>query len=222
MPRTPGRGWSEVLPLAEAREGPWRRRPKGRLRHRHRWSTRLVRATPMRMTEISATLVLGPRASPPRVLDPGHSGIWAQRPRFHRGRIATQEARMAPPPEGSTAWPTELRLRKDKAALTVVFDTGEAFEFPAEFLRVHSPSAEVQGHSPHERKTVAGKRNVAILEVHPVGNYAVRLVFDDMHSTGIFSWDYFAKLGRDQGRLWRAYLDELAAKGLARDPSGRS
>jgi len=120
------------------------------------------------------------------------------------------------------AWPTEVRLRKDKAALTVVFDTGEAFEFPAEFLRVHSPSAEVQGHSPHERKTVAGKRNVAILEVHPVGNYAVRLVFDDMHSTGIFSWDYFARLGRDQGRMWRAYLDELAVKGLARDPTGRS
>jgi len=129
---------------------------------------------------------------------------------------------MAPGSERSTAWPTEVRLRKDKAALTVVFDTGEAFEFPAEFLRVHSPSAEVQGHSPHERKTVAGKRNVAILEVHPVGNYAVRLVFDDMHSTGIFSWDYFARLGRDQGRMWRAYLDELAVKGLARDPTGRS
>jgi len=129
---------------------------------------------------------------------------------------------MAPGSERSTAWPTEVRLRKDKAALTVVFDTGEAFEFPAEFLRVHSPSAEVQGHSPHERKTVAGKRNVAILEVHPVGNYAVRLVFDDMHSTGIFSWDYFARLGRDQGRMWRAYLDELALKGLSRDPTGRS
>jgi len=129
---------------------------------------------------------------------------------------------MAPGSERSMAWPTEVRLRKDKAALTVVFDTGEAFEFPAEFLRVHSPSAEVQGHSPHERKTVAGKRNVAILEVHPVGNYAVRLVFDDMHSTGIFSWDYFARLGRDQGRMWRAYLDELAVKGLARDPTGRS
>lgn len=129
---------------------------------------------------------------------------------------------MAPPPEGSTAWPTELRLRKDKAALTVVFDTGEAFEFPAEFLRVLSPSAEVQGHSPDERKTVGGKRNVTILEVHPVGNYAVRLVFDDMHSTGIFSWDYFARLGRDQGRMWRAYLDELAAKGLSRDLPGTS
>jgi len=125
---------------------------------------------------------------------------------------------MASVSEGNTAWPTELRLRKDKATLTIVFDTGEVFEFPAEFLRVLSPSAEVQGHSPDERKTVAGKRNVTILEVRPVGNYAVRLVFDDMHSTGIFSWDYFAKLGRDQGRMWRAYLDELARKGLSRDP----
>ena len=87
---------------------------------------------------------------------------------------------MASVSESSTAWPTELRLRKDKAALTVVFDTGEAFEFPAEFLRVYSPSAEVQGHSPDERKTVAGKRNVTILEVQSVGNYAVRLVFDDI------------------------------------------
>jgi DUF971 family protein len=128
---------------------------------------------------------------------------------------------MAPPPERSTAWPTELRLRKDKMALSVVFDSGDAFEFPAEFLRVHSPSAEVQGHSPDERKTIGGKRNVAIIEVHPVGNYAVRLVFDDMHSTGIFSWDYFARLGRDQEPMWRTYLDELAAKGLSRDPPGR-
>ena len=99
----------------------------------------------------------------------------------------------------------------------VAFDNGEAFEFPAEFLRVLSPSAEVQGHSPQERRTIGGKRDVRIIEVQPVGNYAVRLVFDDTHATGIFSWDYFLKLGRDQGRLWRDYLDELAAKGLARD-----
>ena len=127
---------------------------------------------------------------------------------------------MAPGTESSAAWPTELRLRKDKAALAVVFDNGEAFEFPAEFLRVYSPSAEVQGHSPAERKTTGGKRNVTILEVQPVGNYAVRLVFDDMHSTGIFSWDYLARLGRDQGHMWRAYLDELAAKGLSRETPG--
>src|SRR5262250_3799247 len=118
-------------------------------------------------------------------------------------------------------WPTELRLRKDRKMLTVAFDDGATFDLPAEYLRVCSPSAEVQGHSPSERRTVAGKQNVEILEIHPIGNYAVRLVFDDMHSTGIFSWDYFAKLGRDQGRLWREYLDELAAKGLSRDPPRR-
>ena len=102
--------------------------------------------------------------------------------------------------------------------LHVAFESGEAFDFPAEFLRVHSPSAEVQGHSADERKTIAGKRRVTILEVQPVGNYAVRLVFDDLHSTGIFTWDYFVKAGRDQARMWRAYLDDLAAKGLGRDP----
>jgi DUF971 family protein len=121
----------------------------------------------------------------------------------------------------AAAAPTEIRLRKDKAALTVAFDNGETYEFPAEFLRVLSPSAEVQGHSPDERKTVGEKRYVTIIEVHPVGNYAVRLVFDDMHSTGIYSWDYFLKLGRGQGRYWREYLDELAAKGLSREPAPR-
>ena len=125
---------------------------------------------------------------------------------------------MASAPERRAAWPTEIRLRKDKAALTVAFDSGEAFEFPAEFLRVHSPSAEVQGHSPDERKTIGGKRNVTIMEVLPVGNYAVRLAFDDLHSTGIFSWDYFLKIGRAQQRMWRDYLDALAAKGLNREP----
>ena len=113
-------------------------------------------------------------------------------------------------------WPTELRLRKDKKALTVVFDNGDSFDLAAEYLRVRSPSAEVQGHSPDERKTVAGKKNVAILEVHPIGNYAVRLVFDDMHSTGIYSWDYLHVLGRDRDANWQEYLDELAGKGLTR------
>ena len=113
-------------------------------------------------------------------------------------------------------WPVEIKLRKDRTVLTVTFDTGETFEFPAEFLRVFSPSAEVQGHSPDERKTVGGKKNVAILELHPVGNYAVRLVFDDMHSTGIYSWDYLLDLGRNRDALWQEYLDDLAGKGLAR------
>ena len=117
----------------------------------------------------------------------------------------------------SEIWPTELRLAKDRKTLTVVFDDGQSFALPAEYLRVKSPSAEVQGHSPDERKTVPGKRHVTILEVNPVGNYAVRLVFDDMHSTGIYSWDYLAELGRNQPRYWQDYLDELAAKGMRRD-----
>ena len=118
-------------------------------------------------------------------------------------------------------WPTELRLAKDRRALTVTFDTGESFALDAEYLRVMSPSAEVQGHSPDERKTQPGKSQVAILEVHPIGNYAVRLVFDDMHSTGIFSWEYFSELGRNRDRRWQEYLDELASKGLSRDPLPR-
>ena len=117
----------------------------------------------------------------------------------------------------SRPWPTELRLSKDKKMLTVAFEGGERFALPAEYLRVKSPSAEVQGHSPDERKTVPGKRNVMILEVQPVGNYAIRLVFDDMHSTGIFSWDYLRDLGVNQPAYWQDYLDELAAKGMTRD-----
>ncbi|MBV9346843.1 MAG: DUF971 domain-containing protein [Pseudolabrys sp.] len=115
-------------------------------------------------------------------------------------------------------WPTELRLPKDRKALIIAFDNGERFDLPAEYLRVKSPSAEVQGHSPDERKTVPGKKNVMILEVLPVGNYAVRLTFDDMHSTGIFSWHYLGDLGRNHARYWQDYVDELAAKNLSRDP----
>jgi DUF971 family protein len=118
-------------------------------------------------------------------------------------------------------WPTEVRLAKDRRSLAVTFERGESFTLAAEYLRVTSPSAEVQGHSPNERKTVPGKRNVAILEVHPIGNYAVRLVFDDMHSTGIYSWDYLFELGRAHTRIWQEYLDDLAGKNLSRDPAVR-
>jgi DUF971 family protein len=115
------------------------------------------------------------------------------------------------------AWPTELRLSKDKKTLVIVFDSGERYELAAEYLRVKSPSAEVQGHAPEERKTVPGKRDVMILEVLPVGNYAVRLVFDDMHSTGIFGWDYLRDLGANHAAYWQDYLDELVAKNLTRE-----
>lgn len=118
-------------------------------------------------------------------------------------------------------WPTELRLHKDRKTLTVTFDGGESYDLAAEYLRVKSPSAEVQGHSPDERKTVPGKKNVGIMEVLPVGNYAVRLSFDDMHSTGIFGWDYLLDLGRNHGQYWQEYLDELAAKNMSREPAKR-
>lgn len=121
----------------------------------------------------------------------------------------------------SDPWPTELRLHKDRKSLSVAFDNGETFDLAAEYLRVRSPSAEVQGHAPGERRTVAGKRDVRILELHPVGNYAVRLVFDDLHSTGIFTWDYLGELGRNRERYWSEYLGELEAKQLSRAPTGK-
>jgi DUF971 family protein len=121
----------------------------------------------------------------------------------------------------TTPWPTELRLRKDRKALVVTFDSGESFDLAAEYLRVRSPSAEVQGHSPSERRIVSGKQDVQILELLPVGNYAVRLVFDDTHSTGIFSWDYLFELGQNREQYWRDYLGELAEKNLSRIPSAR-
>jgi len=119
------------------------------------------------------------------------------------------------------AWPDELRLHKDRKTLTVSFEGGERYDLSAEYLRVKSPSAEVQGHSAEERKTVPGKKDVAILEVLPVGNYAVRLVFDDLHSTGIYSWDTLRDFGRNHDRYWQEYLDELASKNLSRDPPAK-
>ena len=119
--------------------------------------------------------------------------------------------------DNNAPWPTELRVVNNRSAMVVSFDDGSTFTLPAEYLRVESPSAEVQGHSPEERKTVPGKRNVMILEVQPVGNYAVRLVFDDMHSSGIYAWDYLHELGRDHDKRFQRYLDELSEKGLSRD-----
>jgi DUF971 family protein len=123
------------------------------------------------------------------------------------------------PPTVNEPWPTELRLHKDRKTLTVSFDGGQRYDLSAEYLRVKSPSAEVQGHSPDQRITVPGKRNVQILEVTPVGNYAVRLVFDDLHSTGIFGWEYLKDLGRNHNKYWQDYLGELASKNLSRDLS---
>ena len=113
---------------------------------------------------------------------------------------------------------TEIRLKKADHMLEVAFDDGTRFSLPAEYLRVESPSAEVQGHGPGQKQLVAGRRHVGIMVIEPVGNYAVRLVFDDLHDTGIYSWDYLHQLGREQARRWASYLDELAARGLSRDP----
>jgi DUF971 family protein len=113
-------------------------------------------------------------------------------------------------------WPTELKLDKDKRVLTVAFDDGQHFALPAELLRVLSPSAEVQGHSPEQRVTVAGKKDVGIARVEPVGNYAVRIVFTDGHDTGLYVWEYLYELGEHKEERWQGYLADLAAKHLSR------
>jgi DUF971 family protein len=118
----------------------------------------------------------------------------------------------------SEIWPTELRLTDAGRMLRVIFDSGEALALPAELLRVESPSAEVKGHGPGQEQLVFGKRLVTISAVEPVGNYAVRLKFSDGHSTGIFTWTYLAKLGREQESIWNAYLGQLATQGRSRDP----
>ena len=113
-------------------------------------------------------------------------------------------------------WPTEIRLSADKRSLAVSFEDGKSFSIPAELLRVNSPSAEVQGHAPSQRITVAGKKDVRITAVEPVGSYAVRLVFDDGHDSGLYTWAILYETGRDQESLFSTYLNELAAKGLSR------
>jgi DUF971 family protein len=118
-------------------------------------------------------------------------------------------------------WPTEIRLSKDKGVLTVTFNNGESFAYTAEYLRVESPSAEVQGHGQGQRQWLGGKRNVEIMKIEQVGNYAVRLTFTDLHNTGIFSWDYLLKLGRERDEIWQAYLDAIAERGIDRGKPGR-
>ena len=116
----------------------------------------------------------------------------------------------------SDPWPTELKVDKDRGVLAVTFDDGVSFALPAELLRVMSPSAEVQGHSPEERVTVPGKKAVRILRIEPVGNYAARIVFDDGHDTGLYTWAYLRELGENKVRRFQEYLAELAAKRLSR------
>ena len=126
-----------------------------------------------------------------------------------------------PSPLGTRHWPTEIRLRQAERILEIDFDNGVTFRLPAELLRVESPSAEVQGHGPAQKQVVAGRAQVGILSLEPVGNYAMRILFDDLHDTGIYSWAYLYELGERQQELWDAYLKALAARGLSREPARR-
>jgi DUF971 family protein len=121
-----------------------------------------------------------------------------------------------------TPWPVQLRLIRAEKRLEIEFDDGKRFALPAEYLRVESPSAEVQGHAPDQRIVVPGRAHVGILDLEPVGNYAVRIKFDDLHDTGIFSWDYLYQLGVEQQKRWRDYLQALKEKGLSREPGRRA
>jgi DUF971 family protein len=112
--------------------------------------------------------------------------------------------------------PTELNLHQLSRVLEISFDDGAHFSLPCEYLRVYSPSAEVQGHGPGQRVLQVGKEDVGIDKIEPVGHYAICLHFDDEHNTGIYSWDYLYRLGVEQERLWKEYLDELEQAGHKR------
>jgi DUF971 family protein len=115
-------------------------------------------------------------------------------------------------------WPLEVRYTAATRSLVVDFDNGVAFTYPAELLRVESPSAEVKGHGVGDKRIVAGRSQVGIMKIEPVGNYAVRLHFDDLHNTGLYTWRYLYELGERQDEIWQTYLAELEARGLSRDP----
>jgi DUF971 family protein len=119
-------------------------------------------------------------------------------------------------------WPSELRLRENGRILRVSFESGDAYDLSAEYLRVMSPSAEVQGHRREDHLTIGGKRQCRVTAIEPVGSYAVRLIFDDMHATGIFTWDYLHDLGAHYHEKWTAYEAELKTKKLSRDRAGQA
>ena len=118
---------------------------------------------------------------------------------------------------GAQPWPSEIRLKAEEKTLEVDFDDGSRFSYPAEYLRVESPSAEVQGHGPGEQSIVSGRRGIGIVGLQPVGNYAVRIKFEDGHDSGIFSWETLYRLGAHQAILWQCYLEDLESAGLSRD-----
>ena len=112
--------------------------------------------------------------------------------------------------------PSEIKLNKSKDQLTVIFENEDRFEFSSEYLRVMSPSAEVQGHAPDQRKTVPGKKSVKISDIEAVGHYAVTLTFDDGHDTGVYSWKHLYEIGKNKDFLWDRYINELQEQGLSR------
>lgn len=119
-----------------------------------------------------------------------------------------------------SAHPTEINLHQKSRTLEISFDTGETFNLPAEYLRVHSPSAEVQGHGPGQGVLQIGKEDVNIENVTPVGSYGIQLHFDDNHNTGIYAWDTLYDLGKHQEQYWQEYLERLEQAGhKRRDPS---
>ena len=121
--------------------------------------------------------------------------------------------------DSSAPWPTELRVFKNEGKIEIDFSDGKSCSLPAEYLRVESPSAEVMGHGgPTTKKIVSGRRHVKIAAVEPVGNYAIRIVFDDKHDTGIYSWSYLRELGDTYAERWAAYQAALLYRGLSRDP----
>lgn len=120
---------------------------------------------------------------------------------------------------GNRHLPSEITINKAEKRLEVTFEDGKAFLLPAELLRVESPSAEVQGHAPGQKQLVAGRQHVSIIGAEAVGNYAVRLIFDDLHDSGIYTWDYLYQLGDQRDQIWADYLAALKAAGKFRDPA---
>lgn len=121
---------------------------------------------------------------------------------------------------GNVHRPIEIRVKRQEKVIELDFEDGRSFRLPAELLRVESPSAEVQGHSPAQKTVVAGRRHVGIVGVEPVGSYALRVRFDDGHDSGLYTWDWLYRLGAEQDSIWQAYLDALAERGLSREATG--
>lgn len=119
---------------------------------------------------------------------------------------------------GSQRTPVDIAVSRADKSLTLTYADGTEHVLPAEMLRVLSPSAEVQGHSPDQRQIIGGRRHVGILDVEPIGHYAIRIIFDDLHDTGIYSWDYLWDLGANRNAHWEGYLADLTRAGKSRDP----